>query len=178
VSAIVLDLSATVTAGFYGGSDLVEGLGLALRVIEKAVVGGVKATGDREGVRHGDGYPVSESQSSPDHMSAEHDVPFRQIIEEERTSGLQDSDAFIHPSIAPGKIVVLIEIILECVAVILLEIEGRIREHGVHDSVPDAGQDIQTVVAEESSQSRDMMGVRGICLQEPIITEAGFRHGQ
>jgi hypothetical protein len=112
----------------------------------------------RKGSLHRNGYPVSEEHSLPLKVCREMKCPLREVIDEKRASGLDDSHAVVHPFVAPIEVIRRFEVILVAsIPVVFSKVEGGVREYGVDgfvfqcsDQIPTIGVVDRTKVSAES----------------------------
>src|SRR5262249_39993280 len=126
VTTIISDLTATMPARFDRGSNLAEGLGLAFRVVEQAVMGRVESSWNGQAELDADRNPVSELHSQSVQVMPELNVPAGDIVDEEGAARLEDADAFTDPFLAPVQVFASLPKVVDAGAVFLPEIEGRI----------------------------------------------------
>src|SRR5690606_16792675 len=149
VAAVVLDVAAAVAAGLYGQAWPSETLGLALRVVEQAVMRRVESAWDWQAHFEVHRDPVSEHHPGVVQEVPELDVPPWDVVEPDGSTRLHDAGALLDPRLAPGEVLLVLETVVDALAVVLVQIERWVREHQVHGLVFDLRQPLQTVALEE-----------------------------
>lgn len=145
VTAVVLDLASAVTAGLDGGADSAEGVGLPFGEIKQAVMGRIEPAGNRQGEFDVDRNPVTKRHPAFRQMSAQKDVPFRQVVNKQGAARFQNSHALVEPFPAPGYVIFFRTAIINPAPIFLRQIEGRIGKDGIDDAILNTGKDFETI---------------------------------
>src|SRR5215210_7820878 len=132
MATVVLDVSAAVPADGDRYPRTMEEPGLALRVIQEAVVRRVEASGDRQRVLDVHRDPVSEDHSLGAEAVAERDVPLRQVPQEECPARLEHPNPLGDPAPTPLQVLLLGQRVAAPVTVILTQVEWRVSEQQIH----------------------------------------------
>ena len=81
---LVFESASTMSALKDRCSNAVKSLGLAFAVVEQAVVARVKASNYRQTCANLNRYPVPKLQTLLAEKGSEWNIPFRQVVEEQR----------------------------------------------------------------------------------------------
>src|SRR5262249_12936890 len=115
----------------YWCADGIESLGLALSVIEQRVVSRIQPSRYWKTPLLLDSDPVPKLQPHLPEIGTERNVPFWQIVQEERPAGLQHTLALGKPAPGPSQILVLAAVVRTTSAVLLTKVEWGIGEHRI-----------------------------------------------
>jgi len=129
---VILDLASAMAASFDWSANAAEGLGLSLGVIDQAIVSWIKSAGDGQEAFDADGNPMAELHTLGTEMVAEGDVPFRQVIKKEGPAGLQDTNALIYPTLAPGEVFGLFALVVDLGTILLAEVKRRVGKNSIN----------------------------------------------
>src|SRR5438094_6219607 len=99
--------------------DSVERLWSPFGEVEQAVMTRVEPARNWKASGHLDGDPVAKMHPPRREVGSKEDVPLRQVVEEEGTTGLKDPDALVNPRHAPREILWVREAVVRLLAVFL-----------------------------------------------------------
>ena len=160
MAAVVLDLAPTMPARLDRRTDAPESLRLPLCVVQQAVMARMEPSWNGKAGGNLDSYPVPESHAKLREVNTEEDVPLREVIEEERATRLESADALGNPGFAPNQVFIIRLKVVAVFAVFLPEVERRVGEDSINDSVFDVRQDRHAVRREQCSERGGVNGIK------------------
>lgn len=100
-------------------------------------MGGVKTTWNRQGKFNIHGNPMSEYHPDLSQVVAQNDVPFRKVVDKNRTSRPKHAYAVVYPFLTPGDVFLIRSIIIYPGAIYLGKVERGVSKYRVNSIVTD-----------------------------------------
>src|ERR1019366_7575041 len=93
--------------------------------------------------------PVPELEAEFSQIRSDRHVPLWEIVDEQRTTGLEDSRGLSHPRLAPVDVFGIRQIVIRMLTILFANVEWRICENGVDHSITDFSENFNTIAGEQ-----------------------------
>jgi len=134
MAAIVFNILLAMAARRDGYTNLVaiERLGAPFGEVQESIVRGIELPSARKGAFHRNSNPVPKGHSPTFQVRGQMIGPLWQVVNKDRSSRFEHTDRLVDPSKAPIQVLGHSQFVLgRAIAVVLAEVEWRVRENGV-----------------------------------------------
>jgi len=161
MAAIILYLATTMAALEYRSANSMKCIWFALRVIEKTVMGRMKAAWNWQTGGYFDSNPMAEFHTKARKKRAKKHIPLWEVIEKERATWSQCPNTLCYPLLTPIQVSFFRERVIGAISIFFSEVEWRIGKDCVNYAVFDPRKNDHAVIGVKSAETG------GICRIDP-----------